>query len=101
MGEDEEADPGGDVVAGPSGEAIVHNSGNMPLLLFLIKSFSKHLINHSLLHFTAAYHFIVRWISILNLASLSYFWSISCADESEVEGEVKVDTTEEQKLGTL
>ena len=39
MGEGEEADPEGEVVAGPSGEAIVHSSGNMPLLLFPINLF--------------------------------------------------------------
>ena len=33
---------------------------------------------HSLLHFTVAYHSIVKWIFILNFASLSYFWSILC-----------------------
>ena len=39
MSEGEEADSEGEVVAGPSGEAIVHSSGNMPLLLFLINLF--------------------------------------------------------------
>ena len=105
MGEGEEADPEGEVVAGPSGEVIVHSSGNMPLLLFLINLFSfffpKHLINHSLLHFTVTYHSIVRWISIMNLAFLSCFWSILYADESKGEGEVKVGTKEEQEVGTF
>ena len=104
-GEGEEADPEGEVVAGPSEEAIVHSSGNMPLLPFLINLFPsffpKHLINLSLLHFTVAYHSIERWISILNLAYLSYFWSILYADESKGEGDVKVETKEEQELGTL
>ena len=43
----------------------------------------------------------MRWISILNFAYLSYFWSILCADEYEGEGEVKVETKEEQELMTL
>ena len=41
MDEVEEAVQGGEVEAGPSVDAIVHSSGNMPLLLFLIKFFFK------------------------------------------------------------
>ena len=38
---------------------------------------------------------MLRWISILNLAFLSYSWSILCADESKSEEEAKVETKEE------
>ena len=77
---DEEEKPEGKVVAGPSGEAIVYSSGNIPLFLSL--SFSScHFINYTLLHFTILSSFIIGWIGIMNHASPSHL-GLSCLQMS-------------------
>ena len=79
----EEEEPEGEVVAEPSGEAIVHSSGNMfPISLTLIIIIILcPFFNHS----------VMRWIFIL----------IPCADDSESEEEAQVGTKEEEELGIL
>ena len=73
----EEENPEGRLVVGPSGEAVVNSSGIAPPFLFSINYF----INCSILPFAVAYSFIIRWISILNFAFLSYLGS-SCSQMS-------------------
>ena len=80
----EEEEPEGEVVVGPSREAIVHSSGNMlpiSLTVIIIIILCIFFFNHS----------ITRWIFIL----------ISCADDSESEEEAKVGNKEEEELGIL
>ena len=88
MGDVEEQEPEAEAVVGPSGEATAHSSGNTPLCLsFTLLSIYtyifpfKHIITH------------------LNL--IFFFWSISHADESESETEVRAGTKEEEDLGIL
>ena len=79
----EEEEPEGEVVVGPSGEAIVYSSGNMfPISLTLIII---------IILCTFSNHSLMRWIFIL----------ISCADDSESEEEAQVVTKEEEELGIL
>ena len=71
---------------GPSGEATAHSSGNTPPIPFI-----SLVIN--------LYMYI--FFNISSLILTSFFWSISCADESESETEVRVETKEEEDLGIL
>ena len=98
MGDVKEAEePEGKAVVGPSGEAILHSSGNTPsflsfsLLLFYFFFFCK----------TSHQPFHCEMGLLFNLAFLSSSWSILHADESKSEEEVKVETKEEEELGIL
>ena len=72
---DEEEEPEGKVVAGPSGEAVVYSSGNIPLFPFF------HVISSTCLPLTS--------------------WLILLTDESDEEEEVVTGTKEEQELGVV
>ena len=89
MGEDrEEEKPEGEVVAGPSGEGVVHSSGNAPLF-FLLENY-----------FINLYYiiFLCYWVySHLELCS----FLILLAHESDEEGGVMTETKEEQELGVM
>ena len=91
MGEGEEADQEREVVAGPTGEAIVHSSGNMPLLPFLINIFFFSKTSHEpfLTTFYCSIPFHCEMDFHPELCLSLYFWSILCADESKYEGEWK------------
>ena len=79
----EEEEPEGEVVAGPSREDIVYNSGNMlPISLTLIIIIILCTFFQPL-HYKMDLHFI------------------SCADDSESEEETQVGTKEEEELGIL
>ena len=75
---DEEEEPEGKVVVGPSGEAIVYSSGNIPLFFSL---FFTSFHQYTVLHFTVLSSFMIGWIGILNHASPSHPGS-SCSEMS-------------------
>ena len=73
-------------MVGPSGEATTHSSGNTPpFLSFPLLSI----------------YICTFFFNISSLILTSFFWSISCADKSESETEVRVETKEEEDLGIL
>ena len=74
---EEEKEPEGIAVVGPSWEAIVYSSGNTPLFCFL----TNHFMNCFILHLTASYSSMIGWICILNHASPSYLGP-SCSQMS-------------------
>ena len=61
---EEEKEPEGIEVVGPSGEAIVYSSGNTPLFFFFFSN--KSFMNCSILYFMVSYSFMIGWICILN-----------------------------------
>ena len=80
----------GEVVVGPSRDAVVYSSGNIPLLFFL----TNHFINYNiLLHYWVNSH-LESYFSLIS-------WPILFADESDEEGEVMAETKEEEDLGVV
>ena len=83
-----EEEPEGEVVGGPSREAVVYSSGNTPLILFFL---TNHFINYTiLLHY---------WVNSHHESCFSLIsWPILLTDESNEEGEATEETKEEQEL---
>ena len=94
--EEEEEEPKGKVVVGPSGEAIVYSSGNIPLFLSL---FFMHFINFTTFYYIILLHDWMDWHpeSCFPLTS----WLIFLTDESDEEEEVVTGTKEEQGLWVI
>ena len=76
--QEEEEEPEGEVIAGPSGEAVEHSSGNTPFFLKIKLSFHLHC-------FTRIFSCMSGFVSL--------------TDESEEKEEVKEVTKEEYVIG--
>ena len=76
----EEEEPEGEVVAGPSEEAVIYSSGNTPLFFFLI----NHFINYNIL-----LHYWVK--SHIESCFFLISWPILLTDESNEGGEVTAE----------
>ena len=90
---EEEKEPEGIAVVGPSGEAIVYSSGNTPF--FSNKSFPE-------LFYTTFYCIILLndWVDLHpNSCFPLISWPILLVGESDEDGEAVVETKEEQELG--
>ena len=96
--DDDEEEPEGEVVAGPSGEATVYSSGNIPLSLSLFST-SFHQPYFTTFYYIILLHDWMDWHpeSCLPLTS----WLILLTDESDEEKEVVTWTKEEQELGVV
>ena len=74
MGEAEEEEPEGEVVAGPSGEATIHDSGIMSSLSFLLLIHAYtyiYICTYIYLYIYICIHFSSLHISLLSLSFFS------------------------------
>ena len=94
MGEVEEEEPEGEIVAGPSGEATTHDSGIKPSLL---------LIHAYTYIYTCIYIYIYTYLYVLFFAhpTPELLPSFSWTDESTDEETVRPKTKEEGDVETL